>query len=274
MEKVTNSKWKYFPILILLLSLLLSLHLFFEAVYTYRIMITIFYLLMGNLLFHLFPYFVKYMLVGKNSTYKKSIENPRILIYLIFGIVAYTSSRGYIMSAASDDIIDTILSFIFIIGFSISSFLLALTWTRFFKEVYIIKVQKKILAKENKQFQCNYRYDDLSKIYDSTSDNGFLTLLNTDEGIDEKKLFIEIFRNGNIPDCTIFKLNMDHRQTKLYYDCFSKGFLGFTLDDFLNIFENKNGKTTRKKLEPSSSNKKFNPDPKRKRDIESIFDNL
>lgn len=269
-----NTNWKNYSIVLLIIVALLTMHFFRGEFYSYIIMIAIFCLLIGKLWFHLLSHFAKYMLVGKNNAYRKSTENPRILIYSIFGIVAYSSIKGYIISSASNEIIDEILSSIFIIVFSISTFLLALTWTRFFEEVYIIKVQKKILLKENKEFQCNYSSDELSKIYDSTSDNDFITLLSNDEEIDEKELFIKIFTIGKIPDSTIFKLNMDHRQTKLYYDHFSKGFCGFTLDDFLNIFENKNGKTTRKKLEPSSSNRDQKPDPKRKIDIDNIFIDL
>lgn len=272
--KRNNTNWKNYSILLLIIGAIFTIHFFIGEFYTYVLMIAIFCLLIGKLLFHLFPYFLKYMLVGKNSAYRKSVENPRILIYLIFGIVAYSSIKGNMISSVSNENIDVILSSIFIIVFSISSFLLVLTWTTFFEEVYIIRVQKKILSEENKQFHCNYQIEDLSKIYDSTSDSGFITLLVDDGGIDEKNIFMEIFTIGKIPDNTIFKLNMDHRQTKLYYDHFSKGFTGFTLDDFLNIFENKNGKTTREKLEPSSSNRNQKPDPKRKIDIDNIFIDL
>lgn len=221
----------------------------------------------------IFPYFVNYMLDIKKIKFDKKIEKPRLLFYIIFGAASLTS-YFIVFNINEKQTLYSVNFAIFIMFYTFSVYMLYFTWLPQFNTYLIPKIQKNLLEKENKNFTCQYTYEELSLIYDQTNDLDFIEIISDDLNIEEKELFISTFINGIIPENTIFKLKMDHRQTKLYFDIFSKLLIEFTLDDFLNIFENKNGKTTREKLEPSSANKDKKIPPKKNKDIEHIFEFL
>lgn len=242
----------------------------FTKITTLLIIFSIFTILVYKEFRIIFPYFVSYMFNVKKIQFDKKIEKPRLLFYIIFGTTSLVTL--FVLSTINESITLYSINFTIFLLFNVFSlYMLYFTWSAQFSTFLIPEIQKNLLEKENENFNCQYTYDELSIIYDNTNDFNFIDIISEDLAIDEKELFITTFMNGMIPENTIFKLKMDHRQTKLYFDIFSKLMIGFTLDDFLNIFENKNGKTTREKLEPSSANKDKKASPKKSKEIESIF---
>lgn len=239
------------------------------AIY-YKVWLVMMFFTITNLLYkefrRIFPYFVSYMLNTKSENFDKRVEKPRLLFYLIFGSLSLISFLlFYFTDVFSKSAI--INSVIFFLLFAFSCWMLYYTWTPGFSEYLIPKVQKNFVKKD-KDFEIGLSKNHLANIFDGLYEHNLIEIIRDYDELD-KYFFANILLNGKIPDQTCFKLLMDHRQTYLIWKLLSEKSTGFTLGDFLLIFENNNGKTTRDKVESSFHNNKV--DPKKKDIIINIF---
>lgn len=205
------------------------------------------------------PFFISYMLNVQVQNFDKKIEKPRLLFYILFGLSAVISLVTFYY-LENDNIFDQLASVAQILMFTISAYLLYFSWNNKFIVDLIPQMQKKFFT-ESKYFQIGWSEDQLKDIFNRLNENNFIEILSEYDVLDYD-FFKDNFLLGKIPDEQLFKLNMDHIQTKYFFDLFSSRSKGFTLDDFLCFFKNKNGIVIRPNIESSYSKSKKNPKQK------------
>ncbi|MDR5590477.1 hypothetical protein [Christiangramia sp. SM2212] len=204
--------------------------------------------------------------------FDKKIERPRLFVYLIFGSFSILLLYLYYYVDKRNFLDFYIISTIFVLLHITLSCVLIFTWHQDFESKFITKIQKKISRKNNNSFSLQWNSpEELNLIYKNLDEKNFVEVIDENSENLDYIIFSEIIINGKLPESPLFKLNMDNRQTKLFFDLLSHNSEGFTLDKFLKIFKNKNKKATRESIESSYSNTDILP--KRHNDLKDVFSN-
>lgn len=118
-------------------------------------------------------------------------------------------------------------------------------------------------------FENKYTILELEKIFDKLVEYDFIEVINDNESIIDKNLFVKTLSEGILPKEPIFKLHMDNIQTKDFQKLLKSKLLKLTMPKFLQIFTIKNVTATPASI--SSSKSKNLNGAKKKELIESIF---
>lgn len=262
-------KYKIFSMLIavaIIASILLYIDYAIFKIAFIIVMSIILGLLVLKELVIILPFFASYMLNVQTKNFDKRIQKPRLLFYLLFGSLALISLVNF-YNIKNTNSFYQFASITQILLFTLSAYLLFFSWTNAFSYDLIPKMQKKIFVKSN-YFEIGWSENQLKEIFNNLHDNNFIEILVEYDSF-EDTFFSEIFLTGEIPQNQPLKLLMDNIQTKYFYDLFSSKSVGFTLDNFLCIFSNKNGEVNRSTVEPSFSKSKKNP--KKSEVLDSVF---
>ncbi|WP_128758402.1 hypothetical protein [Leeuwenhoekiella aequorea] len=211
-------------------------------------------------------YSLAYMFNLKTDFFDKNIERPRLFTYIVFGALSVFIIIQY-HHLSKDLSITRYFSTLFFQIFLVCNFFLLFTWLENFKKTFIPKAQKKKLARNAKLYEIKWTREQLKLIYENLNDKNLIELINEDSDEIDYRLFINILNNGTIPETPAFKLNMNNIKTKYFFDQLKYNSDDFTLDMFLEIFDNINKKSTRNSIEVSYTNARIKIDKK----IESIF---
>lgn len=274
--------------LLIAVALLVSVNIYLDNKYFYLSLIGI--MIMASSYYfikeikNIWRYFVAYMFNVRVTGFKKSIERPRLFIYITFGILSWFflfqifhfNSENTLYR--SPYLAHTIL-IIYFLTYTLSTFLLHFSWTEEFEKTFIPKIKKIIIQGDEKDFQLKWRKEeDYQKIYERLYDSKiqFITLIDESDDIDNfekgRQLFSKVMMEGKLPTKPIFKLNMDNIQTHYFFDQLKMDSTEFTLEKFLKVFKNKNKKASEGSITASYSKSKKNP--KEKYSLDKIFKGL
>ncbi|MCT3773132.1 hypothetical protein HZQ69_07445 [Elizabethkingia anophelis] len=197
-----------------------------------------------------------------------SIAFPMLSLYLIFE--SFHESRWYVI-------------IIYILAITMFTALLFLMFYHADREVEKNEKSSIPVAKQEIQdiqkydFKLNYTKDELKQIYQKMIDNSFIESLVENHQMNDDDYFVDILYNGKLPERTVFKLNFDNIQTKVFWDYLQSRDIGekrefkLSLDKFSKIFQNNNGEIKVKSVF-SSTSKASTRDAKKSEIIISLFD--
>lgn len=220
-------------------------------------------------------YFVAYMFNLRTDFFNKKIERPRLFVYLIFGtlsvlfiVLYYNLNKTFLLNRY-------FISTLFLVIFIGCNFYLFFTWHPDFEKSFITKVQKNILAKNNRLYELKWHKKELKFIYQNLVDHNLIELINEEINEIDYKHFANIIYTGKVPDEPSFNLKMNQVDTKYFKDVLASGDRNFTFDIFLKIFKNKNRTPNPRSL--SSAYKRAENEgikPPHKNEIDSAFNKL
>jgi len=214
-------------------------------------------------------YSIAYMFNLKTSFFNKRIERPRLFVYLTFGVMCVFVIFQYYHLDKSLFINRYYTSTLFVLIFISCIFILGFSWHKKFEKSFVNKIQRKILTNRNQIYELKWDKEELKLIYKYLEDENFIEFIKDSSKELDYIYFSNLLSSGKLPNSLVFKLNMDNIQTKYFFELFRKNSSGFTLEEFLKIFKNKNKKTSRSSIDSSFSGAKS--EPKRKKDIDGIF---
>lgn len=276
-----------------LTSLYTFLFSFFPFKYFYGISISLMILLTGIVLWKLLEQhiycFIYFMFNTKYKGYNKLIEKPRLAFHIfILPIMLFTfiqflnfSNYGshffnieYLIKVLGNEInIAMVELALYLSFFNIGVLLSFLTRTKNFEENFIIKIEEKLNACNEYDFDNKYTETELKNIFRKLIENDFIEIINEDEDILDETLFVKTIKEKKLPENPLFKLKMNNNQYGYFCDLFQENNkTSFSLNQFLKIFLPKSGKTNPEAIRSSKcTNKKNTPGPKKKEIIESLF---
>ncbi|MCH7411874.1 hypothetical protein MM213_00125 [Belliella sp. R4-6] len=205
---------------------------------------------------------------------RKKVEKPRLFFYSIFlpvmvlciYIILKAPSTGRFLN-------DILLNSLFITLYIIGLVFLDLTWKNDFESRFI-PFAREIVAKRGYEFKSLINDDSLGSIFDSLIRCGFLEYLDDAIRRNDRQKFILVFKNGYYPEVPLFKMKMDNIQTHYFFDCLKENISGLDLRGYLKIFfhDRRNKQPTEESIRASKS--KATNEPKRKDELDLIFNKL
>ncbi len=255
------------------LHLQLGLQLISVALFVILAFITLMFLKMC------FSWYTSYMM-NNRSTFVVKTDRPRVYIFslifpTLFAILYFfpkieVKPANVIFRSAFDFLgaltVPILLSF-----FVLFSFLLWLTLNKSFEKFWLPKF-KSTIDKFNREFSSDFSIEQAKMIFEGLVENEFLEYISLGEEHLKRDKFIEIFAQAILPPTTVFNLKMDNIQTYLLYQKLSTRLSNFSLDIFLQIFNNKNLKASPKTI--LESVRKATSEPKSYKAIEGIFSDI
>ncbi|UCS92509.1 hypothetical protein KZP23_17695 [Echinicola marina] len=216
-------------------------------------------------------WYAAYMFDGKIVGLKKKVEKPRLFFYSVFWPPMVLSIYVVFSTPSTETMSNSILLYSLFISLFISGVaFLNLTWKSDFESRYIPFIRDAV-AKRNYEFKAQIDDESLGSIFDGLISFGFLEYLDDSLRISNRKKFIRIFKEGYYPDKPLFKMKMDNIQTHYFFDCLKENINGLDLDGYLQIFyHDRNKKQPTEDSIRSSKSKSLNG-PKRKEDLDAIF---
>lgn len=216
------------------------------------------------------------------DNYNSKTEKYRFLVQIIFFPIAIFSmiqlTKITTLNFSYFQLLSLIISNLLI---SLCILIISFTWTKKFSlNLQNPSKNKKELRSQEQEshndrdFYLSLSESELNSFYENIIHHDIITCLVEDNDKNDNDLFLNIFFQGKIPENPTFKLNLDHIQSKLFFEELKKfevsGKKKFTLKIFSQIFTNKNGIIVPKNL--SSSNSKADSLPKNNDLIISLFE--
>lgn len=196
-----------------------------------------------------FYWYATFMMEGRKA-FNKHVDRPRVFLFsilfpaLILIYLALKTVSPYFLTADTSVTAQTltVLYFSVIIAlFSVFAMLLFFTLSKKFEQVFLPGV-KKAFQRFDPGFKSTLNSDTVEQIFDRMVKCGFLSYEDLNEQNEKKKLFVEIFVTGKLPEEQFFFLHLTNRQIMIFYNHFSDKLEEFDLHHLVRIFENKNRK--------------------------------
>ncbi|WP_457272507.1 hypothetical protein [Pedobacter sp. UYEF25] len=226
-----------------------------------------------------FSWYTSYMM-NNRSTFVVKTDRPRVYIFslifpTLFAILYFFPKidvkPANVIFRSTFDFLEALTAPLLLSFFVVFSFLLWLTLSKSFEKFWLPKF-KNTIGKLNREFCSDFSIEQAKTIFEGLVKNDFLEYLNLEEEHLKKDKFVEIFAQSMLPATTVFNLKMDNIQTFLLYQRLSTRLTNFSLEIFLQIFNNKNLKASPKTILESC--RKATSEPKNYESIEQIFSEI
>ena len=246
--------------------------------YFYQITITIQLLLLSVLIIRILILYsncyIYYMLNDTYRGYSKNSEKPRLLFYSLFfpiSIIFFILIKNFGESNQSltgnTNVFNTITFpnsiplTILLFSFIISVLAMFTTWTKKFENSLIPAIKSHLKNNNPQDFENRYTEIELENIFDKLIENDYINIINEDENILDKDLFVKILSEGILPETPLFKLNMNNIVTHVFFTLFIEKTNKMSLEKFLKIFINTNKKHSAGSISASVSTANKNKGP-------------
>lgn len=269
-------KNKFILIAVLIISSLSSTLIYLiNNIILYKVLVVFMYILLFYFIWKkikiLFPIVIKYFFNINQKSFNKSIEKPRVFIYIIFAPICMYSIKFYNEYSHFENYYK-ITTIIFLTSYSVCLFILYFTWTKQFEENFITSIQSKIIENDKNDFENEMTTNQIIGLYNNLVDNNLIEFkfLNNDS-VECEKFFIDTIKSNKIPEQQQFILKMNNIEIKVFWLIMKNKTNGLTLDKFLKIFETP-GKSKRSSIDSSYSQTKHNQLKKYHKNINELFE--
>lgn len=235
---------------------LLDISMFVELT---RMLMLLFVGVLGLLFLTKGFYWYATFMMGGRKAFNKQVDRPRVFLFSILfpalNLIYLTlkTVSPYFLRADTSVTAQTltVLYFSVIIAlFSVFAMLLFFTFSKKFEQVYLPGV-KKAFQRFEPDFKSTLDSNTVEEIFDRMVENGFLSYEDLEEQNEQRKLFVEIFVTGKLPEEQLFFLHLSNRQIMIFYKHFAEKLEKFDLHHIVRIFKNKNRKLSVESIKES-----------------------